>query len=450
MVRSASDKQILRELGDGLVLRRSTRADAAELADFNARIHSDYGFDQPDEHVAAWTRDLMDRPHPTFDPGDFTLVEDTRTGRIVSAVNLISQTWAYAAIPFGVGRPELVGTLPEYRNRGLVRAQMEVIHLWSAERGQRAQAITGIPFYYRQFDYEMALPLEGGRSGFEPHIPQLPAGEAEPYRLRPAGVDDISFIGGLYDRVVGSRDLVACVRDAAQWRYELDGQSADNLNRRAVIIIESARGEPVGYLAHFPWLGSGGWLAATAYELKPGVSWLAVSPSVLRYLWAAGLAYAARDGAAMRNITLLLGGEHPVYEACADRLPHGWPPYAWYLRVPDLPGFLRLIAPVLEARLAGSIAAGHSGELKLSFYRSGLRLLLADGRLATIAPWQPSPSDGGAAAFPNRSFLQLLFGYRSLDELRHAYPDCWCHGDETRVLLQGLFPKQASNMWPIS
>ncbi len=30
--------------------------------------------------------------------------------------------------PFGVGRPELVGTLPEYRNRGLVRAQFEEVH----------------------------------------------------------------------------------------------------------------------------------------------------------------------------------------------------------------------------------------------------------------------------------------------------------------------------------
>jgi hypothetical protein len=36
-------------------------------------------------------------------------------------MNLISQIWAYEGIPFGVGRPELVGTLPEYRNRGLVR-----------------------------------------------------------------------------------------------------------------------------------------------------------------------------------------------------------------------------------------------------------------------------------------------------------------------------------------
>ena len=61
-------------------------------------------------------------------------------------MNLISQTWAYEGIPFEVGRPELVGTLPEYRNRGLVRAQFEEVHRWSAARGELVQGITGIPY----------------------------------------------------------------------------------------------------------------------------------------------------------------------------------------------------------------------------------------------------------------------------------------------------------------
>ena len=180
MVKMMADTNLIRDLGDDLVLRRSTRADSAALADFNAHIHSDSGWDQPDAHVAAWTRDLLEQPHPTFDPGDFTLVENTRDGRIVSACNLIDQTWSYSGVPFAVGQPELVGTLPEYRRRGLIRAQMEVIHRWSAERGQVLQAISGIPFYYRQFGYEMALALGGGRRAFEPNLPASNPGQAEP------------------------------------------------------------------------------------------------------------------------------------------------------------------------------------------------------------------------------------------------------------------------------
>ena len=45
---------VLRDLGDGLILRRSTPADADSLSEFNAQVHSDDGPDQPDEKVAAW------------------------------------------------------------------------------------------------------------------------------------------------------------------------------------------------------------------------------------------------------------------------------------------------------------------------------------------------------------------------------------------------------------
>ena len=93
--------------------------------------------------------------------------------------------------------------------------------------------------------------------------------------------------------------------------------------------------------------------------------------------------------------------------------------------MPDLPAFLLHIAPSLEDRLARSIAPGYTGELKLSFYRQGLRLVFDAGRLATVETWRPRHEDQGSAAFPGLTFLQLLFGYRTLDELQAAFTDCW-------------------------
>jgi hypothetical protein len=161
------EKTILHDLGNGLIMRRSTPADADALAAFNGRIHGEN--EQDSQRVAAWAHDLLARPHPTMNADDFTVVEESATRRIVSSMNLIPQTWTYEGIEFGVGRPELVGTDPEFRNRGLVRAQFEEVHKWSAERGHLAQAITGIPYYYRLFGYEMTLDLAGRRFGYEPH-----------------------------------------------------------------------------------------------------------------------------------------------------------------------------------------------------------------------------------------------------------------------------------------
>jgi hypothetical protein len=427
---------LIKNLGNGLILRRSTSADGQKLFDFNTLIHGDDG---PDERIGRWARDLVEKPHPTFGAGDFTLVEEQATGRVVSSLGLISQTWTYAGMPFRVGRPELVGTLPEFRNRGLVRAQFDEVHRWSAERGEMFQAITGIPYYYRLFGYEMCVDLDGGRSGFEPNLPKLAEGTLEPYRFRPATEADIPFLSEVYTQAA-QRSLLSVLRDEPLWRLELTGRSANSIQRLVWEIIERvADGEKVGYLAH-PWFAWGVSCPVQAYELKPGVSWLEVTSSVVRHIW-----QVSKTISECSAFTFALAGSHPVYEIMRDNLPQVRPPYCWYLRVPDLPGFIRQIAPVLERRLENSLIPGFSGAVRISFYRSGLRLGFERGQLTVVEPWQPGPKqDEGEIAFPNLTFLQLLFGHRTLDELKHAYADCWWNGDQPRLLLSTLFPKQPS------
>lgn len=447
LIGDAVESNLPRALGDGLVLRRATAADL-QLAAFHAAVHSDAGPQSPDEGVGDWVRDLLSGAHPTVQPGDFALVEEARSGDIISSLCLISQTWTYGGLPFAVGRPELVGTRSDYRRRGLVRAQFDLIHEWGTQRRHRMQAITGIPNYYRQFGYEMALELGGGRAGYGAQVPKLPEGEAEPYRVRPATEGDLRFIQELYEAGC-RRSLVACLRDEALWHYEIVHRRANDVERREICTIETEAGTAVGFLAH----PAGLWrqsVYVVAYELKPGVSWLAVTPTVVRYLWRTGEAYAGQVGQGCPDALVFgLGTEHPVYRAFARRLPQIRPPYAWYLRVPDLPGFLRQIAPVLERRLAESVVPGYSGELRISFYRDGLRLAFHDGRLTCAESWRPESGEENKAAFPDLTFLQLLFGYRSLEELKYAFRDCWTDGDEAPVLLEALFPKQPSGVWPV-
>ena len=445
---STQTKNIIRDLGDGLILRRSSAADADVLADFCSRIHSDAGFDQPDLYIAAWTRDLLTRPHPTFSPDDFTVVEETATGRIVSTLNLISQTWSYEGIQFGVGRPELVGTLPEFRKRGLVRLQFDEIHKWSAERGELVQVITGIPFYYRQFGYEMAIDLDGRRLGHEANVPKLKDGEQEPYHVRVATEADAPAIAEIYNEI-RKRYMVVCERTPELFRYDISRQDIDGAYM-VTCMIEDRNGNIVGSLKHVSHVANGS-LNMFYYELKPGISWLDVTPSIIRYLWNTGQEFAKRDGKIFTSFGFALGEQHPAYDAVRHRLPDVRGSYAWYIRVPDLPGFLNHIKPVLEQRLAESIAAGISREIKISFYRAGLRLVIEQGKITTIEPWSPgSPSDEGNIAFPNLTFLQLVFGYRSYEELHYAFPDCWCDNEEVRVLLTVMFPKKTSNIYPVA
>lgn len=444
---------VIRDLGDGLVLRQATTADIDAVALFNCRVFSEHGWDSPGTMLGFWVRDLMSDSHPTMAAGNFLVVEDTATGEIVSSSNLIPQTWSYAGIEFGVGRPELVGTHPDYRRRGLVRAQFEVLHQWSVELGHKMQAITGIPWYYRQFGYDMALDMNGSRRGPASNVPALKEGEAEPYVVRPAEVADLAFIAEVA-RHGNERSLIACSRDAAQWRHELDGQSTKSYQARRLCIIETPEGEAVGFLAH-AWLRWSSAVYLTGYELEAGVSWWAVTPSVLRYLKETGAAlepYAEPQdvGPAFDTILFSLGPEHPSYETAADWLPRFDRPSAWYLRIPDMPDFLRLIAPVLEQRLAASVFVGHTGALKIDFYRGGVQIKFEAGHLVEVTPWAAQVGgDRGMVHFPDLTFLQVLFGYRSLEEVRHAYADC--SGTlEGRLLTKALFPKSSSTVWPLA
>lgn len=437
----------IRDLGAGLILRRASAEDAEALADINGRMHSDDGPDKPDRCIAAWVRDLATRPHPTLNAGDFTIVEETATGRIVSTLCSIPQIWMYDGVEFGVGRPELVCTLPEFRRRGLVRAQMEEAHKRSDERGDLAQVITGIPNYYRQFGYGMALNLVGRRYGYEPHVPKLKEGEAEPFVIRPAQEKDADFILQVYEETQ-KRYAISCKRTLEIVKYELSGRSSDSVNKFEALIIEDKNGKSIGYLQHPAMLWFDG-LYAIMYELVKSVSWLDVSPSVARYLWAKGGEYAVRDSVTRFSWGFNLGEHHPAYEAMDDKLPAQRKPYAFYIRVPDLPAFLNRIKSALEKRLAESIAVGHTGELMVNFYTSGLRVAFEQGRITTVEAYKPSTEISSDASFPDLTFLHLLFGHRSLDELRHAFTDCFWENNTGRVLLNALFPKRLSDVYAV-
>jgi hypothetical protein len=293
--------------------------------------------------------------------------------------------------------------------------------------------------------------LGGGRSGFTPHVPKLKEGQVEPYNIRPASESDLPFIAETYD-LSKRRYLVSCWRDESLWRLELNGKTARNVNRYDLRVIETPEGVPVGFLAVPAWTW-GPMMVTVTYEIQPGYSWGAVTPSVVRYLYATGKALAAQEGKAeeFSGFGLWLGSDHPAYQVMVDSLPRVRKPYTWYLRVPDLPAFLQRIRPVLEDRLAASPYAGHTGKLEITFYRDGLRINFDKGRLAQIERWRPTPvGHAGQIAFPGLTFLQALFGYRTLEELRYAFPDCWSETDEATGLINALFPKQPSDVWPVA
>ncbi len=440
------DAAYRRDLGAGLALRWSVAADLERLAALYGGAFREGPDAPPDASIQIHVGDLMSGRHPLIAPTDFALVEDTASGAVVAAACLMAQTWRYEGIPLPVGRPEIVATAPEYRNRGLMRAIFALLHARSAARGDLALGITGIYHYFRQFGYEYALDLSGGPDIALSALPALDAGAAEPYTLRPATVADIPRLMALYERQSADAAVSTGI-DAAYWRWQLDGMAAD-MERPAVHMIVAARAteaRPCGYVAtarRRPLLRDDD-LEVLALAVEPETALPALVPSLLRALRA--LAPAVPEAPPLARLVFSLGRSHPVYALFGPRLaPTPRRRYAWYVRVPDLPGFVRHVAPALERRLAASPAAGYSGALHLDFYQSGLRLALEQGRLVAVEEWRVPPWGEAQAGVPALVFLQLLFGYRGLDALRDIYPDVWTADDASHAVLQALFPARPS------
>src|SRR5262245_15523312 len=103
------------------------------------------------------------------------------------------------------------------------------------------QVIACIPWFYRQFGYELALPPCGGpRLSRGDLSPPAPAPRL-PFRVRPMRAADLPFVLDLHNRS-RTRRLVSVPRDERLWRYELEGHSPGSLTRVDFRVIEKPDG----------------------------------------------------------------------------------------------------------------------------------------------------------------------------------------------------------------
>lgn len=437
-----------RELGEGLIQRWSTPEDTENIAQLCGMVFRDKEDEPLNLIMMNSVRRQMSGDFPLMGPGDYAVIEDTHKegNPLVACTCLWRLEWAYEDIAFSVGQPEYVATHPDYRHRGLIRTLFDMIHARSEAEDHLVQGITGISHFYRQFGYEYALELEGRRVTYLSLIPKAQESTPEPYSLRVATPEDLPLLMELFHRQSSAIKFIPSER---YWRYQMKEDKDPTFvgKQMCVRMIVDEAGAVQGYLMVATRRG-GSRLNVYALNIAVGVSWQAVMLPLLRALEAYGMQIPTTrpNVPPLNEISFWLGSEHPIYEVLGEALaPFYEPPYAWYVRVPDVLAFLRHIAPALERRLANSTAAAYTGELTLDFYRSGLHMVFDKGRITHIEPWRtPVYNNNADATCSALVFLQLLFGYRSLDELRYAFPDVRVEKSAAEVLLNALFPKKFS------
>lgn len=266
------------------------------------------------------------------------------------------------------------------------------------------------------------------------------------YYTAGAAPADLPFVRDLFTRS-RRRYCLAAVETSAVWEFLLRGGEAGYNRWYDLRVVLDREEQPIGFVVHDPW-GCG---RVLLYEVREGISWLAVTPSVIRAVYAECDRIAVENKDTFNGVAFSLTPGHPVFEVAAGGLTSTYDRHCeWGIRVPDVPGFVQHIAPALDSRLAASSVAGHTGGLRLNFYRTGMRLNIVDGRITEVGAWTPTHERDGDAGFTGNLFIPLLFGHRTLDSLREMDRDCWTRDNETTVLLNALFPKQSSHVMALA
>ncbi len=401
-------------VGDGLV-SRSVR-DEADVARFIALNEAVTG--------EGAIGDRLLRHHPTTTHADYLLVEDEHTGEAVSTICLMPWQCHFDGIVLQTAMLEMVVTHPAYRQRGLVRAQINRFHQWVNERGYDLSIIQGIPYYYRQYGYAYALdhtPL-----ALLPAWRVPDAASPAPFVLRPATLADVDRLTALYDSALAEHHVYV-QRDAADRRYLL--QHADYPVR---IVTDSRTEQAVGYLC----------VSARGQHL---------------HVHENSITDNAAGWAVLRQLKTETSGEIQVVGSSANRLvrlarslgSQSPPGDQWLLRLTDPVDFLRKIAPILDRRLAQAGWADLSADLCINFFRHALVIHIEQSRVQSVQSVgfvdASMGAEGGDLCIPPDAFVRLLFGYRTLDELQDAWPDIR-QRPASRALLGVLFPRLTAHI----
>jgi len=438
------------QIEDDLVLRAATLDDAENVIELNRLVHGNPEKNEPGDEVAIWTADLFAGYNDAIGPSDFTLVEDTSTKKIVSSICLMSQVWNIGGIDTSMDMPEIVGTHPDYRRRGLVRRQFDLMHGWSVDRRQLFTTIMGIPNYYRQFGYEYAIDAYGGSITTPDLLKQVSLGKGEqlPFTARDAERSDAQFISDTY-RNIRKRGFVTVNRSTRIVEKELFGRSAGSAMNWRGRILEQA-GIPVGFFA-FGFTPGNKRLQVDLFEIDSSVNWLDASKSMLIDLQGLAKRFKPEGAEQCESIEFGLGRNHPLYRMYESPLGAPKRNYAWYVRVPDIAKLISHLSPLFEERLSHSEMAEWTGDVKISFYRGGVQMSFDGGKLKAVSPTGLIERRDASARYPDLTFLKVLFGQYSFTQLRDIHPDYGANdfamGNLQDILFGGPLP---SAVWQVS
>ncbi len=416
------------EIGNGLVMRNACAEDFPSLLDHFRAVHG---------RTVVDMLGAMLEHHPRFTWEDTFVITRPGSGEMISCVILLRNAWRLAGITFPTVEMEAVGTLEPFRNQGYMWHLNEEFEKRSGEIQPVFQAIAGIPYFYRNFGYEYAAPLGAGYPVAPGLVPKVPEGEKKAITFEE--VDVKRFEEFLRYR----RTHLSSEQWQKTWQRELNPEDS------AYLLFNPTSEEQECFVYY---LVKSDAMTVGVFYLSHGESMIDVAELYLDNYRDVDvvLRFALEKSQEWGGLPLrvLPPNQAQVRESVrvrssVDTIRR----YAWYIKIPSLSRFIRVIAPLLAARLRNTEFHDFNGELKITDYKGGHTLAFEGGKLREITNTDERDPSKYDLRMSRGALTRLLMGYETFDTLALHEPDTICSA-AMRPIVRTLFPLVDANVDP--
>ncbi len=372
-----------------------------------------------DEEVRDMAHDLFYKS-PKRDKNKYFYAFDQDKNKYVGILCLLDTHVKYGEVKIKAAEYGIAGTLEEYRGRGVNNKLTELFLEKSNELGYDFLIIEGIPYFYRTYGFNYAVPMTGEKIDLE----RLKLQNKDSVQIRKATLNDLDFLVEEYNKATKIYDLVK-IKDREIIRAQISVYDSSVISKDYFILEK--RNKKIGYF--------------TLNKVEtPEIS--DISPFLTFSQYESVLSYFKNKK--YKTLKTDLKKENKFIKYFRAKGSEKTASYAYQLKIRDQYSFLKSIKPVLEKRVKNSIYANEEIKLHYNNYQDIIQFKLNKGKIY-INKLEKNEGDNDFALIPQGA-VKLFSGDKSMDEITNFLPDCYVK-EKYSDLINILFPKLNSHFY---
>ncbi len=363
------------------------------------------------------------RKSPFQEENKIFLAIDDRTDTIVGFVNLTDIPLNYYGIEMKSCELSIVATEESYRGLGISGNLTDLFMDEIEKCGYCTIFIQGIPYFYRKYGFNYAIPMATSRFHFD--STSVATQSSNP--IRKATVEDVPFIYNQSLKYVENHDCIhrtigSEIIEKAITTYQ------SRFLKRYYFIVE-ANNKPAGYFYY------------TKEHDTPKIEDLSEMDEE-KYSAITGF---MRDETREGCFDVSIPFEHKFYEYLKlinKKFEINKGDYSWQVKIPDYYRFFSRIKPVLEKNLEKSSYKNKTISFKFNNFDELIEFKIDRSRIELQRlPWHLTWD----CNVPPQAFVKLAFDRFTYDDLKPIIPDLSIK-EEFRELFRILFPSKVHHL----